>query len=192
MPQSSKKNIALTGFMAVGKSVAGKRLAQRLKRRFVDLDQTIEKKEGMTVREIFDRKGENYFRQAEKSMLSEVLRKNGQIIATGGGAILDQQNLDLLKRRALLVCLMARPETLLKRSGAGEDRPLLEGEDRQKRIRKLLRQRGKSYAQAHFCIETDRLSVDEVVEKIIEAAGLRRAPFGPSTQGRGQSSRGRQ
>lgn len=189
MPQSSKKNIALTGFMAVGKSVAGKRLAQRLKRRFVDLDQAIEKKEGMTVREIFDCKGENYFRQAEKSMLSEVLRKNGQIIATGGGAILDQQNLDLLRHRALLVCLMARPETLLKRSGAGEDRPLLEGEDRQKRIRELLRQRGKSYAQTHLCIETDRLSVDEVVEKIIEAAGLRRAPFGPSTQGRGQSSR---
>ena len=171
MPQSSKKNIALTGFMAVGKSVAGKRLAQRLKRRFVDLDQAIEKKEGMTVREIFDRKGENYFRQAEKSMLSEVLRKDGQIIATGGGAILDQQNLDLLKHRALLVCLMARPETLLKRSGAGEDRPLLEGEDRQKRLRELLRQRGKSYAQAHLCIETDRLSVDEVVEKIIAAAG---------------------
>lgn len=160
--------------MAVGKSVVGKRLAQRLKRRFVDLDQAIEKKEGMAVREIFDRKGENYFRQAEKSMLSEVLRKDGQIIATGGGAILDRQNLDLLQHRALLVCLMAQPETLLRRSGAGKDRPLLEGEGRQKRIQELLRQREKSYAQAHLCIETDCLSVDEVVEKILAAAGDRK------------------
>lgn len=179
MPQSSKKNIALTGFMAVGKSVVGKRLAQRLKRRFVDLDQAIEKKEGMTVSEIFDRKGENYFRQAEKSMLSDVLKKDGQVIATGGGAVMDQQNLDLLKQKALLVCLMARPETLLRRSGTGKDRPLLKGEDRQKRIQELLRQRGESYAQAHLCIETNCLSVDEVVEEIIKEIepGIQKSEF---------------
>ena len=79
LPQSSKKNIALTGFMAVGKSVVGRRLARRLKRPFVDLDQAIERTEGMRVEEIFNRKGEAYFRKAEKQTLREILRQGGQV-----------------------------------------------------------------------------------------------------------------
>lgn len=157
--------------MAVGKSVVGKKLAQRLKRRFVDLDQVIEKKEGMTVREIFRRKGETYFRGLEKQVLREVLERNRQVIATGGGAILDEGNLRLLKQKALLICLTAPAETLLRRSGGGKDRPLLEGNDRQKRIEQLLERREKSYAQAHLSIDTTHILVDEVVEKIIEAIG---------------------
>lgn len=173
MSQSSKKNIALTGFMAAGKSVVGRKLAHRLKRDFVDLDRAIEEKEGMKVSEIFDRKGEGYFRKVEKETLHGVLQKNGQVVATGGGTILDRENLDLLKGRSLLICLTAPPEALLRRSGSGKDRPLLKGSDRQEQIEGLLKQRGKSYAQAHFTIDTARLSVDEVVEKIIEAVGDR-------------------
>lgn len=168
MPQGPQKNIALTGFMAVGKSVIGKRLAQRLKRRFVDLDRAIEEKERMAVDEIFHHKGEDYFRKVEKQLLSEVLRKNGQVIATGGGAILDEENLGLLKQRALLICLTASPEMLLKRSGSGKERPLLKGDDRHKRIEELSKQRQKNYAQAHFMVDTEYLSADEVVEKIVE------------------------
>ncbi len=171
MPQSSKRNIALTGFMAVGKSVVGKKLAQRLHRRFMDLDQAIEEKERMTVSEIFNRKGESYFRTVEKQVLSEVLRKNGQVIATGGGAILDKDNLDLLRERALLICLTAPPATLLRRSSSGKERPLLKGDDRERRVEELLRQREKNYAQAHFSIDTGSLSVDEIVEKIIKILG---------------------
>lgn len=173
MPQSSKRNIALTGFMAVGKSVVGKKLAQRLNRRFMDLDQAIEEKEKMTVSDIFNRKGEDYFRAMEKQALSEVLRENGQVIATGGGAVLDKENLDLLKERTLLICLTASPATLLRRSSSGKERPLLKGDDRERRVEELLRRREKSYAQAHLSIDTGSLSVDEVVEKIIEAIGNR-------------------
>ena len=171
MSQSSKKNIALTGFMAVGKSVVGRKLARRLRRRFVDLDQAIEEKEGMKVSEIFDRKGEGYFRNVEKQALGEILRKNNQVIATGGVAIMDENNLNLLKERTFLICLTAPPTTLLRRSGGGKDRPLLEGDDRQRRIEELLRQREKGYAQADLTIDTARLSVDEVVGKIVKEIG---------------------
>lgn len=157
--------------MAVGKSVVGKRLAQRLRRRFVDLDQAIENKEGMTVSEIFSRKGEKYFRAVEKQALSEILKKSGQVIATGGGAVLDGENLELLKQRTVLVCLTAASETLLQRSGSGKERPLLEGNNRREQIEELLSRREKSYAQAHFSIDTGDLSVDEVVERIVKEIG---------------------
>ncbi len=154
--------------MAVGKSVVGRRLARRLKRRFVDLDQAIEKTEGMKVQEIFNRRGEAYFRKMEKQTLKEILGKNGQVIAAGGGAVMDEENLRLLKQRSLLVCLTAPSETLLRRSGTGKGRPLLKGDDQQRRIEELLRQREKSYAQAHVSIDTSDLSVDEVVEEILK------------------------
>jgi len=173
LPPNYKKNVALTGFMAAGKSVVGKRLARRLKRRFVDLDQAIEAKAGMAVAAIFRRKGEKYFRALEKQLLREVLEKDGQVIATGGGAILDEDNLRLLKEKALIVCLTAGPETLLTRLGVGKERPLLEGEDRRQRIEELLKLREESYARAHLRIKTDDLTVEEVVEKILEATGIR-------------------
>lgn len=154
--------------MAAGKSVVGRRLARRLKRRFVDLDQAIEAREGMAVAAIFSRKGKKYFRKVEKELLREALEKDGQVIATGGGAILDEDNLRLLKEKALLVWLTVGPETALKRSGSGKDRPLLEGKDRLQRIEELLKQRAQSYAKADLSIDTDKLSVDEVVEKIMQ------------------------
>lgn len=173
--------------MAVGKSVVGQRLARRLKRRFVDLDRAIEEAEGMKVSEIFNRKGEAYFRKAEKQALREVLRQNGQVIATGGGVVMDEENLGLLKQRSLLIYLTAPPETLRKRSGTGKERPLLKGNDRRKRIEELLRRREEAYAQAHVSIDTGCLSVDEVVEKIMEAIRHLTAPSPlPSPSGRGR------
>jgi shikimate kinase len=166
-----EKNIALTGFMAVGKSVVGRRLARRLKRRFVDLDQTIEKKEKMRVHEIFDLKGESYFRRLEKQALAEVLARNGQVIATGGGVILDDENLALLKEKSLFICLKAAPEILQRRAGSGKKRPLLKGHDRRKRIEELLKQREDRYDQAHVNIDTSGLSVKKIVEKIVEILG---------------------
>ena len=163
------RNIALTGFMAVGKTVVGRRLARRLKWRFVDLDRVIEEAEGMKVQEIFGRKGEAFFRELEKQKLSKVLCRERQVIATGGGAVLDEGNLRLLKEKSLLICLTATPETLLRRSGGGKGRPLLEGGERERRIGELLSQRGKSYAQAHASIATGSLTVDQVVDKVIEA-----------------------
>lgn len=155
--------------MAVGKSAVGKLLARRLGRPFVDLDEVIEKKEGMTVREIFSRKGEAYFRRLEKETVKEVLERDGLVVATGGGAVLDDENLRLLKERSFLVCLTASLETVFERAGMGSERPLLQGESRWKRIEQLLKQREARYAQAHITIDTDGLSVDEVADLILEA-----------------------
>ena len=163
------KNIALTGFMAVGKTVVGRKLARRLKWDFVDLDRAIELAAAMKVKEIFKQKGEGFFRRLEKQKLSEVLEREGQIVATGGGAIVDEENLRLVKERSLLICLTATPQTLMRRSGSGRGRPLLQGEeDRKSKIEALLKQREKFYAQAHLVIDTGDLSIDGVVDKILE------------------------
>ena len=154
--------------MAVGKSAVGRTLARKLGRRFVDLDKIIEKREGMKVKDIFSRKGESYFRRAEKQALAEVLFQGEQVIATGGGVVIDEENIQLLREKSFLVCLTAAPEVLLRRAGKSRQRPLLESGDRSQRIGELLAQREKNYAQAHVAVETSDLKVEQVVEKIIE------------------------
>jgi shikimate kinase len=162
------RNIALIGFMAVGKSAVGRNLAKRLNRRFVDLDRLIERNADMKVREIFAQKGEAYFRQLEKNTLVGVLAGQGLVIATGGGVVLDDDNLALLRERTLLICLSAPTETILKRVGDGTSRPLLKSADRRQRVEELLDGRRERYAQAHATIDTGDLTLNQVVDKIIE------------------------
>ncbi len=161
--------------MAVGKSAVGRTLARRLRRRFVDLDKVIEKSEGMKIREIFEQRGESYFRQREKEALAQVLEKDGQVIATGGGVVIDEENIKLLRERALLVCLEASTDVLLKRAGNGGRRPLLKGGRRKELIEGILKQRETSYAQAHARIETSNLSIDEVANKILVLLDLEKS-----------------
>jgi shikimate kinase len=160
--------------MAVGKSAVGRALARKLKRRFVDLDKIIEKGEGMKVSDIFSQKGEAYFRQCEKRALAAALEEDNQVIATGGGAIVDEDNLRLVQSKALLVCLTADIDALLKRVGSGSKRPLLNPGDRKARIEELLQLRARRYAQAHLSIDTTDLTIDQVAERIIEMAKLER------------------
>jgi shikimate kinase len=157
--------------MAVGKSAVGRKLARRLKRRFIDLDKAVEKCEGSKVREIFENKGEPYFRQLEKQALAHVLRDDGQVIATGGGVVLDEDNLRLLQERSLIVCLMADVNAIVRRAGSGNRRPLLMTADKAQRINELLKQRKEYYANAHIQIDTSDLTIDEVVGKILALAG---------------------
>ena len=153
--------------MAVGKSAVGRKLARRLKKTFVDLDRFIEKIEGKKIRAIFEEKGEQHFRKLEKEALCEVLRENGQVIATGGGVVTDEENLRLLQDRTLIVCLRANVETVLRRAGTGRERPLMKVADKAKRIQQLMDEREKFYAKAHIQVETSGLSMDEVVARII-------------------------
>jgi shikimate kinase len=171
-----QKNIALIGFMAVGKSAIGRTLAKKLRRRFVDLDRVIERAEGSKVREIFEHKGEAYFRQLEKQALADVLEENNQVIATGGGIVLDDQNLQILREKALLIGLSAEMDVLLARAGDATKRPLLQGTNRREKIEDLLRQRAARYAQAHVTIDTSNLTVDQVVKKIMGMLEVRKKP----------------
>lgn len=155
--------------MAVGKSAVGRNLAKRLYKHFVDLDRMIEKRAGLKVREIFDAKGETYFRELEKQTLADVLKLPGQVIATGGGVVMDEENLRLLREKTLLVCLMASTDAILARVGNGTKRPLLKGPNRRERVEELLKQRADKYAQAHIIVDTSQLTLQQVVDHIVSA-----------------------
>ena len=155
--------------MAVGKSAVGRNLAKRLHKHFVDLDRMIEKRAGLKVREIFDAKGETYFRELEKQTLADVLKLPGQVIATGGGVVMDEENLRLLREKTLLVCLMASTDAILARVGNGTKRPLLKGPNRRERVEELLKQRADKYAQAHIIVDTSQLTLQQVVDQIVSA-----------------------
>src|SRR5262245_10381826 len=156
--------------MAVGKSAVGRNLAKRLQRRFVDLDRLIEKSAGMKVREIFEQKGEAYFRQLEERTPAELRNQAGQVIATGGGVVLDDENLALLREKTLTISLSASTEVILRRVGKDTNRPLLKGANRRERIKELYESRAARYARAHVMIDTDELTLGQVVDKIVEIA----------------------
>ncbi len=162
-------NITLIGFMGTGKTSAGRKLARRLGWRFVDVDQGIESRAGMSVPRIFAERGEPVFRRLEQRCLAHVLRGEQQVIATGGGAFIDSSNRARLHASGPVICLTARPRTILARIGQRiEARPLLRGGDPLTRIRTLLNERASAYAKADITIDTSDLSVDEVVERLWE------------------------
>ncbi|MFA5339375.1 MAG: shikimate kinase [Candidatus Omnitrophota bacterium] len=162
------KNIILVGFMGAGKTAVGKALAGLLKRDFVDLDEKIEKREGMPIAEIFAKKGEPYFRKVEKDAVKEMASLyTGVVTGTGGGAVIDKENVVNLKSNGILFYLDASPAKILERTKGHTHRPLLNVSDPKEKISELLAKRAEFYAQADHRIDTDNLSVDEVAEKII-------------------------
>jgi shikimate kinase len=162
------KNLALTGFMAAGKTVVSRRLARKLEWRFIDLDQVIETNQGLPIQAIFSQQGEGSFRAAEKHALEQVLEQEGQVIALGGGAVLDPENLHLLKERGLLIWLKVSPKVVLQRIKRKNNRPLLQGADPLKRIEELAAQRENVYAEAGITVDTDDKPVDRVVDEILQ------------------------
>ncbi len=168
------RNIVLVGFMGTGKSVVGRALARRLKRPFVDLDRLIEKGAGRSVAKIFADSGEAGFRELEQEVVRAVAPKLDQVIAAGGGVLLNEENVRLLKASGILVCLTARPEVILKRTlKMLPSRPLLNGPNPLEKLEELLTLRAPSYAQAHVTIDTSDRSVEEVAEEVVKAIEVR-------------------
>ena len=161
-------NIILVGFMGTGKSVVGKLLAKKINRDFVELDDMIEAKEKMPIKNIFEKKGELYFRQVEKEVVKEASQLKNKVISAGGGAIMDEENFKNLKSSGTIICLKASPETILKRTKNIKTRPLLNVPDPQKRIEELLEKRESCYNKADFSLETDGFNPEQVVQKIID------------------------
>lgn len=159
--------------MGTGKTAVGKRVAQRLGRPFVDLDVEIEREEGMPICEIFTRKGEPYFRQIERAWVARAAAMQGAVVATGGGAVVDPENLRMLKDTGTVICLTARPEVLLERTRRANTRPLLQEADPLKTIRDLLDARADAYARADATIDTSEKRIDEVVEEVLDIATRR-------------------
>ena len=161
-------NIILVGFMGTGKSVVGKKLATKLNRDFVELDDMIETREKMPIKDIFEKKGEPYFRLVEKEVVKEAARRKNIVISAGGGAIVDVENFKNLKNSGTIICLKASPETILKRTAGLKTRPLLNVQYPKKQIEELLKKREPYYNKANFSIETDDISTEQVVEEILK------------------------
>jgi shikimate kinase len=159
--------VFLTGFMGTGKTVVGRELARRLGRRFIDLDDEIERAAGRSVREIFERSGEADFRAREREALERVCRLDAAVVATGGGTPVDPVNRRVLRAAGNVICLGADVPTILARVGDGQDRPLLAGtSDRSARIRWLLEARAEAYADADHGVDTSGREVDDIVGEI--------------------------
>lgn len=159
-------NIVLTGFMGTGKSTIGKVIAKRLGRPFIDTDTLIEDEAGATISTIFAERGESQFRILERIVIDRVCKQQAAVIATGGGAMVNEENAQRLKESGTVICLTATPEIIFSRVRGNEDRPLLRGDNPLEKIRGLLEARAEAYAKADLMIDTSRLSIEEVVEKI--------------------------
>ncbi|MDD4938920.1 MAG: shikimate kinase [Candidatus Omnitrophica bacterium] len=163
------QNIYLVGFMATGKTSVGKELARMTKMRFLDLDEFIELKEKRTISDIFAKKGEPYFRKIEKRALKQVSKEKNFVVACGGGIVLDEDNVKIMKQTGVMICLTASPEIILKRASAFTHRPLLNVEDPKKQVDLLLKMRSPFYAKADKCIDTSGLSMKQVADKIMKS-----------------------
>jgi len=161
-----KRNIVICGFMASGKSSVGKMLAEFLGYQFVDMDAAIEAEEGVTITRIFAERGEPVFRELESRMVERMMNRTGFVISTGGGTVVNPRNMANLKSCGVVVALTADIPTILRRAGSGDDRPLLQTEDREQRVRALLLERAPYYAQADITIDTSSLTIEEVARQI--------------------------
>lgn len=149
------KNLILIGFMGTGKTCVGRLLADRLGWPFCDLDTEVEQVIGMSIADYFAQAGEAAFRDREQEAVARACRRTGQVIATGGGVVLRQRNLDRLKAAGVVVCLAASEQTIVERTAADIGRPLLNRPDRLQVIRDLLAQREPQYRQADIWLDTD-------------------------------------
>ena len=163
-----KKNLLLTGMMGVGKSTLGKKLAKKLKLKFIDIDQIIEKKEKKTIKEIFEEKGEGYFRKIEKKISLEELRKCNSVIALGGGAFMDSSIRKEAKNLSISFWLDLRVESLLTRLKNIKKRPLLNQDKLEESINKIYSERKKIYNESNFKIKCNLMNASQIVNKIIK------------------------
>lgn len=162
------RSVVLSGMMGSGKTTVGRRLAERLRVEFVDVDAQIEAAVGCTIAEYWRREGEEAFREAERSASREFLLGPPRVIALGGGAVVDRQTRHLAAGRSLLVTLRAGIDTLAQRLSDDTSRPKIavRSGDLPGRVAQLMADRAAAYAECHLSIGTDDLSVDDVVDRI--------------------------
>jgi len=167
-----ERSIALIGLMGAGKSTVGRRLARRIGLPFVDTDREIEAAAGLGVAEIFERYGEAHFREGERRVLARLIEGPPRVIATGGGAFMNEQTRALILEKATAIWLDADIETLVERVGRRSgSRPLLNGTDPREKLRTLAEARNPIYALAPIHIHSKPLPHDSTVDQIMKALG---------------------
>ena len=163
-----KKNLVLTGMMGVGKSTVGKNLAQKLSYNFVDIDRTIESREGSTINLIFKNKSESYFRKLENEISLEKLKKKNTVISLGGGAFLNKSIRRKIKNTSVSFWLDVDVSELIKRLKKTKKRPLLYNKNLNVTVNKIYLERKKTYSEADFRIKCNFLGPDKIVDKILK------------------------
>ncbi len=154
--------------MGTGKTAVGRELSRILDMKLIDVDTEIEKSEKITINEIFKQFGEPRFREIETDMIRKLSESKNAIISTGGGAVLKQENMDILRKNGVIVCLTASPETIFKRTSTNNDRPLLQVENPLERINELLNFRKPFYQKADVMIDTEGKTPLQIADEIIE------------------------
>lgn len=163
--------VVLVGMMGVGKTSVGKRLAGRLGLDFVDADEEIERAAGMTIAEIFEKFGEPYFRDGERRVIARLIDGAPKVIATGGGAFINDDTRTLILQRALSIWLDADVKILAERVSRRSHRPLLTGRDPVEVLTELGNVRNPIYATANIHIRSDTSPHSRTVENILKALG---------------------
>ncbi len=167
MDAMNDNNIILVGFMGSGKTTVGKLLSFRLKKKFIDMDDVIEERAGKAISLIFSEDGEQYFRNMERKLVQELASGLNQVIAAGGGIVLNPDNIADFSRSGRVICLLASEDNILRRVSFSNTRPLLEKGDKIEGIRKLMEQRRPLYEAIHDRVDTSGLTPEEVVEVIM-------------------------
>jgi shikimate kinase len=169
-------NIFLIGYRCTGKTSVGKALAKKSGRIFVDADERLVENEGKTIAEIVVGQGWDYFRRREKETLKSICARDGQVIATGGGVVLDPENVAAMKKCGRLIWLQAAPETIRSRmqqdSLTAQQRPALTSRGAAGEIESTLKARSPYYRAAmDFSVDTDRRSLEDICEMIVTRLG---------------------
>ena len=166
-----KKNLVLLGMMAVGKTTLAKIVAKKQKLEFIDIDKNIEKKNSMKISEIFDKKGEAFFRIEEEKEVLKSLKKNNCVIALGGGAFINKTIREDVLKNAISVWLDVSIKTLNERVKWNQKRPLLKKDGNAKILKELYDKRKKIYKLANHKIICDKLNKEKLAKKIIALYG---------------------
>jgi shikimate kinase len=172
-----RRTLVLVGLMGCGKSSVGRRLAAALELKFVDADEEIEVAAGQSIPEIFESHGEDYFRAGERRVIARLLQSGPQVLATGGGAYMNEQTRVNIKANGVSIWLKADLPLLMKRVMRRDNRPLLKTKDPQARMQELMNIRYPIYANADLIVESREVPHDEMVANVM--AGLLNGPLAP-------------
>lgn len=155
--------------MGAGKTTIGRQLAKKLSIDFYDSDYEIEKRTGVKISLIFEIEGEEGFRRRETQVLRELSQMNKIVLSTGGGALIQTENREVLRNNGYIIYLKSSPEMLFKRTAGDKRRPLLQGDNRLEQIRKILTEREPAYIEmADEIIDSEKMSIKQIIQKIIE------------------------
>lgn len=153
--------------MGTGKTTVGRILASQLKKKFIDMDDVLEERAGKAISLIFAEDGEPYFRNMERKLVQELAAGSNQIIAAGGGIVLNPDNIADFSRTGRVICLLASESEILRRVSGSSARPLLEQGDKLLNIKKIMEQRRPLYESIHDRVNTSGLTPEEVAEVIM-------------------------